>query len=159
MNYTATEVTHETDFLSSADVLAIERGIPRIRWNAALNQQVGRIGLLGRLSYYGPWVDYYYTRLWVDDRAPIQDDWPLQSDEAEDPGCGRSEHVLRGDRFGVVTAGTRWHGVRSDAGSGWSSWGHRPHTAGVRMLHQTTYRQPRRTCRRSTAQGVGPKPR
>ena len=31
---------------------------------------------------------------------------PLQSDEASDPGCGRSEHVLRGDRFEVVTAGT-----------------------------------------------------
>ena len=73
MNYTDTEVTHETDFLSSADVLAIERGVPRLRWNAALNQRVGRVGLLGRLSHYGPWVDYYYTRLWVDAEAPIQD--------------------------------------------------------------------------------------
>ncbi len=73
LNYTDTEVTHETDFLSAADVLAIERGVPRFRWNAALNQRVGRVGLLGRLSYYGPWVDYYYTRLWVDDAAPVQD--------------------------------------------------------------------------------------
>ena len=73
MNYTGTEVTHETDFLSAADVLAIERGVPRLRWNAALNQRVGRVGLLGRLSHYGPWVDYYYTRLWVDAEAPIQD--------------------------------------------------------------------------------------
>ena len=70
MNYTDTEVTHESDFLSAADVLAIERGVPRLRWNAALNQ---RVGLLGRLSHYGPWVDYYYTRLWVDDAAPAQD--------------------------------------------------------------------------------------
>ena len=28
LNYTDTEVTHETDFLSGADVLAIERGVP-----------------------------------------------------------------------------------------------------------------------------------
>ena len=85
MNYTDTEVTHETDFLSSADVLAIERGVPRIRWSAALNQQVERISLLGRLSYYGPWVDYYYTRLWVDDRAPIQDDAYIVDLEASIP--------------------------------------------------------------------------
>ena len=73
MNYTDTEVTHESDFLSAADVLAIERGVPRVRWNAALNQRVGRVGVLGRLSHYGPWVDYYYTRLWVDDAAPAQE--------------------------------------------------------------------------------------
>ena len=73
MNYTDTEVTQESGFLSAADVLAIERGVPRLRWNAALNQRVGRVGLLGRLSHYGPWVDYYYTRLWVDDAAPVQD--------------------------------------------------------------------------------------
>ena len=85
MNYTDTDVTHETDFLSSADVLAIKRGVPRIRWNAALNQQIWRIGLLGRLSYYGPWIDYYYTRLWVDDRAPIQDDAYIVDLEASIP--------------------------------------------------------------------------
>ncbi len=73
LNYTDTEVTDESDFLSGADVLAIERGVPRFRWNAALNQRVGRVGLLGRLSYYGPWIDYYYARLWVDDAAPVQD--------------------------------------------------------------------------------------
>ena len=66
-------MTHETDFLSGADVLAIERGVPRFRWNAALDQRVGRVGLLGRLSYYGPWIDYYSTRLWVDATAPVQD--------------------------------------------------------------------------------------
>ena len=53
-------------------MFAIERGLPRVRWNAAINQQVGRVGLLGRLSHYGSWVDYYYTRLWVDPDAPIQ---------------------------------------------------------------------------------------
>ena len=74
LNFTDTEMTHQTDLLASHDVLAIERGVPRFRWNAALNQQVGRFGLLGRLSHYGPWVDYYYARLWFDGNAPIQDD-------------------------------------------------------------------------------------
>ena len=55
MNYTDTEATQRSDFLSAADVLAI----PRLQWNAALNQPVGRVGLLGRLTYYGPWLDYY----------------------------------------------------------------------------------------------------
>ena len=73
MNYTDTEATQRSDFLSAADVLAIERGIPRLRWNAALNQRVGRVGLLGRLTYYSPWVDYYYTRLWANDAASVQD--------------------------------------------------------------------------------------
>ena len=73
MNYTDTVVTQRTDFLSDSDVHAIERGVPRLRWNAALDQQVGRVRLLGRLSYYGPWTDYYYTRLWGDPEAPIQD--------------------------------------------------------------------------------------
>ena len=73
LNYTDTDVSQESDYLSGADVLAIERGVPRLRWNAALNQRVGRVGLLGRLSYYGPWIDYYYARLWVDAAAPVQD--------------------------------------------------------------------------------------
>ena len=54
LNYTGTEVTQETELLSAADVLAIERGVPRIRWNAALNQQVGRVGLLGRSNQRCP---------------------------------------------------------------------------------------------------------
>ena len=73
LNYTDTDVTQRSDYLSGADVLAIERGVPRLRWNAALNQQVAGVGLLGRLSYYGPWIDYYYARLWVDAAAPVQD--------------------------------------------------------------------------------------
>ena len=72
LNYTDTEVTEVSDLLSPADVLAIERGVPRIRWNLAVGQQVGRVGLLGRLSYYGSWIDYYYTRLWVDPAPPVQ---------------------------------------------------------------------------------------
>ena len=86
LNYTDTKVTQqENDFLSGADVLAIERGVPRFRWNAALNQRVGRVGLLGRLSYYGPWIDYYYTRLWVDAAAPVQDAATIVDLEASVP--------------------------------------------------------------------------
>ena len=85
MNYTDTEVTRETDFLSAADVLAIARGVPRFRLNASLNQRVGQVGLLGRVSYYGSWVDYYYARLWVDAAAPIQDDTYIVDLEASIP--------------------------------------------------------------------------
>ena len=28
--------------------------------------------MLGRLSHYGAWIDYYYTRLWVDPEPPVQ---------------------------------------------------------------------------------------
>ncbi len=73
LNYTDTEVTKESDLLSAADIVAIERGVPRLRWNVAVGQQVGPVDLLGRLSYYGSWIDYYYTRLWVDPAPPVQD--------------------------------------------------------------------------------------
>ncbi|MCY3776423.1 MAG: TonB-dependent receptor, partial [Candidatus Aminicenantes bacterium] len=53
MNYTHTELTEESKLLTPGDVLGLERGVPRIRWNAAVNQRVGRVGLLGRLNYYG----------------------------------------------------------------------------------------------------------
>ena len=86
LNYTDTDVTRqESDFLSGADVLAIERGVPRLRWNAALHQRVGRVGFLGRLSYYGPWIDYYYARLWVDAAAPVQDAATIVDLEASIP--------------------------------------------------------------------------
>ena len=62
MNYTHTELTEESDLLTPGDVLGLERGVPRIRWNAAVNQRVGRIGLLGRLNYFGSWVDHFDAR-------------------------------------------------------------------------------------------------
>ena len=62
MNYTDTKMTEESDLLAPGDVLALERGVPRTRWNAAVNQRVGRVGLLGRLSYYGDWVDLFDAR-------------------------------------------------------------------------------------------------
>ena len=42
-----------SDLLGPGDVLAIERGVPETRWNVAVNQRAGRVGLLGRLHYYG----------------------------------------------------------------------------------------------------------
>ena len=62
MNYTHTELTEESKLLTPGDVLGLERGVPRIRWNAAVNQKVGRVGLLGRLNYYGSWVDHFDAR-------------------------------------------------------------------------------------------------
>ena len=62
MNHTDTEVTKESALLSPGDVLALERGVPETRWNVALNQRAGRVGLLGRLNYYGSWVDHLDAR-------------------------------------------------------------------------------------------------
>ena len=63
LNYTATTMTEASALLASGDVLALERGVPRTRWNTAVSQRVGRVGLLGRLSYYGDWVDLFDARL------------------------------------------------------------------------------------------------
>ena len=61
MNYTHTELT-ESQLLTPGDVLGLERGVPRIRWNAAINQKVARVGVLARLNYYGAWVDHFDAR-------------------------------------------------------------------------------------------------
>ena len=55
MNRTDTDVTEESDLLGPGDVRALERGVPETRWNVAVNQRVARVGLLGRLHYYGSW--------------------------------------------------------------------------------------------------------
>ena len=62
MNRTDTEVTEESELLSPGDVLALERGVPETRWNVAVNQRAGRVGLLGRLHYFGSWVDHLDAR-------------------------------------------------------------------------------------------------
>jgi len=69
-------------------VLSIERGVPRLRWHLAVGQQVGPVGLLGRPSYYGSWLDYYYTRLWVDPAPPVQDAAFIFDFEAAIPVAG-----------------------------------------------------------------------
>ena len=62
LNHTDTAVTQASDLLGPGDILAIERGVPETRWNVAVNQRVGRVGLLGRLHYYGSWVDHIDAR-------------------------------------------------------------------------------------------------
>ena len=62
MNHTDTEVTEESELLSPGDVFALERGVPETRWNVAVNQRAGRVGLLGRLHYFGSWVDHLDAR-------------------------------------------------------------------------------------------------
>ena len=63
LNYTHTELTEQSDLLTPGDVLGLERGVPRIRWNVAVNQKVApRVSVLGRLNYFGSWVDHFDAR-------------------------------------------------------------------------------------------------
>ena len=71
LNHTDTEVTEDSELLGPGDVLALERGVPETRWNVAVNQQLGRVGLLGRLHYYGSWVDHLDARSVRGAGAPI----------------------------------------------------------------------------------------
>ncbi len=73
MNYTHTELTEESKLLTPGDVLGLKRGVPRIRWNAAVNQRVGRVGLLGRLNYFGSWVDHFDARFVRGADSPLLD--------------------------------------------------------------------------------------
>ena len=61
-NYTDTQVTRDSELLGPGEVLGLERGVPRTRWSVALNQQLARVRLLGRFSYYGSWVDHFDAR-------------------------------------------------------------------------------------------------
>ena len=71
LNHTRTKVTEESDLLGPGDVLAIERGVPQTRWNAAVNQRLGRVGLLGRVHRYGSWVDHIDARSARGADAPV----------------------------------------------------------------------------------------
>ena len=88
MNHTDTKMTQESDLLGPGDVLALERGVPRTRWNAAVNQRVGRVGLLGRLSYYGDWVDLFDARFVRGAEAPIRNGRPILDLEVSVPVSG-----------------------------------------------------------------------
>ena len=58
-NYTDTEVTDNQKGLLNARRLAeYAYALPRTRWNVGIDQRIGRVQLLGRLSYYGGWYDY-----------------------------------------------------------------------------------------------------
>ncbi len=73
LNRTDTEVTKDSELLGPGDVLALERGVPETRWNVAVNQRVGRVGLLARLHYYGAWVDHLDARSVRRADAPLLD--------------------------------------------------------------------------------------
>ena len=71
MNFTDTEVTEDSTLLNPGDIRGIELGVPRIRWNAAVNQRIGRTSLLGRLNYFGGWVDHFDARFVRGAEAPL----------------------------------------------------------------------------------------
>ena len=71
MNHTDTQMTTASSLLSPGDVLALERGVPGTRWSASVSQRAGRVGLLGRLHYYGDWVDLFDARFVRGADAPI----------------------------------------------------------------------------------------
>ena len=74
LNYTHTRLTEQSSLLTPGDVLGLERGVPRIRWNAALNQKLTRrVNVLGRLNYFGSWVDHFDARFVRGAEAPILD--------------------------------------------------------------------------------------
>ena len=61
-NYTDTAATDFNPALLNPDQLVdrirlLEEALPNTRWNVTVDQAVGRVTLLGRLSYYGGWYD------------------------------------------------------------------------------------------------------
>ena len=71
LNHTETEITKDSDLLGPGDVLALERGVPKTRWNVAVNQGIGRVDLVGRLHYFGSWVDHLDARSVRRAEAPV----------------------------------------------------------------------------------------
>ena len=96
MNHTDTEMTKESALLAPGDVLALERGVPRTRWNAAVNQRAGRVGLLGRLSYYGDWVDLFDARLVSGVDSPVLNGRPIIDLEVSVPLAGGATLAVGG---------------------------------------------------------------
>ena len=74
LNRTDTAVTaFNADLLNPGDILALEQGVPETRWNVAIQQRAGRVGLLGRLHYYGSWVDVFDARQVRGANSPVLD--------------------------------------------------------------------------------------
>ena len=115
MNYTDTKVTKESDLLGPGEVLGLQRGVPRTRWNAAVNQRLGRVGLLARVSYFGAWVDHFDARFVRGpdsaasrrpaDRRPGAQPAARQRRDAGGRGPERRQHLLGPD--GPVRRGLR----------------------------------------------------
>ena len=58
-NFTDTEVTdNEKGLLNDRRIAEYAYALPRVRWNAGVTQRVGRVQLLGRVSYFGGWYDW-----------------------------------------------------------------------------------------------------
>ena len=58
-NFTDTEVTdNEKGLLGDRRLAEYAYALPRLRWNAGVNQRLGRVQLLGRVSYFGGWYDW-----------------------------------------------------------------------------------------------------
>ncbi len=59
-NHTTTEVTQfNPELLNTARrVRELQEALPQNRWNFSVNQKMGRLEVLGRLSYYGAWFDW-----------------------------------------------------------------------------------------------------
>ena len=65
-NYTSTKVTAFTSDTIDADRRsALERGLPQMRWNLAVNHTARRWSLLARLSFYGKYWDREDARAWA----------------------------------------------------------------------------------------------
>ena len=58
-NYTDTAVTdNQKGVLNARRLAEYAYALPRPRWNVGIDQRIGRVQLLGRLSHYGGWYDY-----------------------------------------------------------------------------------------------------
>lgn len=53
LNYIHTEVAEESKLLTRGDGRGLERGVPRMRWNFAVDQGLGCVGVLRRPNYCG----------------------------------------------------------------------------------------------------------
>ena len=102
-NYTDTKVTAFTSETIDADRRsALERGLPKTRWNVAVNHTRSRWTLRTRLSLYGSYWDREDARAWAEDMLgdpDLSDQYELYSAKGTVGHRGR------------LPAGQRSHGV------------------------------------------------
>ena len=59
LNYTETEVTDNgMGLLDDRRLAEYAYALPRFRWNVGVTQTLGRVRVIGRVSYFGGWYDY-----------------------------------------------------------------------------------------------------
>ena len=57
-NHTDTQVVEfNPEVVSALRIKQLHESLPKTRWNASVNQELGRVSVLGRISYYGGWFD------------------------------------------------------------------------------------------------------